>query len=72
MKRLASLRRSRRARNAAQFPLRFRENILLWLVQSFFSRPTSLVNRHTPDAGSLRECRTGSGSSGFDQIFSAA
>ena len=28
--------------NAAQLPLRLRENILLWLVQSFFSRPTSL------------------------------
>jgi len=27
---------------AAQLPLRLRENILLWLVQSFFSRPTSL------------------------------
>jgi hypothetical protein len=27
---------------AAQFPLRFRENILLWLVQSFLSNPTSL------------------------------
>ena len=28
--------------NAAQLPLRFRENILLWLVQSFFRRPMSL------------------------------
>jgi hypothetical protein len=27
---------------AAQFPLRLRENILLWLVQSFFSSPMSL------------------------------
>ena len=28
--------------NAAQLPLRLRENILFWLVQSFLSRPTSL------------------------------
>ena len=28
--------------NAAQLPLRLRENILLWFVQSFFSSPTSL------------------------------
>ena len=28
--------------NVAQLPLRFRENILLWFVQSFFKRPTSL------------------------------
>jgi hypothetical protein len=28
--------------NAAQLPLRLRENILLWLVQSFFSKPMSL------------------------------
>ena len=28
--------------NAAQLPLRFRENILLWFVQSFFRRPMSL------------------------------
>jgi hypothetical protein len=27
---------------AAQLPLRFREKILFWLVQSFLSRPTSL------------------------------
>jgi hypothetical protein len=27
---------------AAQLPLRLRENILLWLVQSFLSKPTSL------------------------------
>jgi hypothetical protein len=27
---------------AAQLPLRLRENILLWLVQSFFNNPTSL------------------------------